>query len=53
MKTELFVCDRCGQKKRLARSQQHWCEFCRSKKETEMRPVRVKPFSIGSAPVPR
>lgn len=47
MKVELFVCDRCGQKKRLAPSKQHWCEFCAKKQETEMRPVRTKPFTLS------
>lgn len=42
MRTEIFVCDRCGQRKRLNRAKQHWCEVCASKQETEMRPVRIK-----------
>ncbi len=46
MKTEVFVCDRCGERKRLDRSKQHWCEHCANKQPTEMRPVRVKPFSL-------
>jgi len=42
MKKEVFVCDRCGQKRRLDITKQHWCEVCAGRKETEMRPVRVK-----------
>ena len=50
MKTEVFVCDRCGSRKRLDRTKQHWCEFCAKKQETEMRPVRIKPISIQMSP---
>ena len=46
MRTEIFVCDTCGQRKRLDRSKQHWCPNCAGKKETEMRPVSVKPRTI-------
>lgn len=45
MRTEVFVCDRCGQRKRLDRAKQHWCDACARKQETEMRPVRIKPIS--------
>jgi hypothetical protein len=49
MRTEIFVCDTCGERKRLDRCKQHWCPRCAGKKETEMRPVRVKPLSILQA----
>ncbi len=42
MKTEIFVCDNCGERKRLDRSKQHWCTVCAGKKETELRPVSDK-----------
>ncbi len=53
MKTEVFVCDRCGERKRLDRTKQHWCVSCAGKQETEMRPVRIKPISIQMAPPSR
>ena len=46
MKTEVFVCDRCGERKRLDRAKEHWCARCAGKQETEMRPVRIKPFVL-------
>lgn len=46
MRTEIFVCDRCGQRKRLDRTKQHWCDVCASKQETEMRPVGCKPVFV-------
>ncbi len=42
MKKELFVCDRCGDKKRLESAKRHWCTVCMSDKQTELRPVRIK-----------
>ena len=52
MRTEIFVCDRCGERKRLDRTKQHWCPTCSKKQETEMRPVRVKPFVLNWAQSP-
>lgn len=51
MKTEVFVCDTCGERKRLDSRKEHWCESCAGKKETEMRPVRIKPSVAASAPL--
>jgi hypothetical protein len=45
MRTEVFICDTCGERKRLDRAKQHWCAYCAGRKETEMRPVRVKPLA--------
>ncbi|MGA3172518.1 MAG: hypothetical protein ABSE62_16060 [Chthoniobacteraceae bacterium] len=42
MKKEVFVCDNCGRKQRLDITKRHWCDVCAGRKETEMRPVRVK-----------
>lgn len=47
MRTEIFVCDTCGERKRLDRTKQHWCTHCAGKKETEMRPARVKPIPVA------
>ncbi len=54
MKTEIFVCDNCGERKRLDSRKEHWCEHCAGRKETEMRPVRIKLAAIpASLPVRR
>jgi DNA-directed RNA polymerase subunit RPC12/RpoP len=42
VKKEVFVCDTCGHKVRLDITKQHWCKECAGRKETEMRPVRIK-----------
>jgi DNA-directed RNA polymerase subunit RPC12/RpoP len=49
MRKEVFVCDRCGQKKRLDITKRHWCDACTGRIETEMRPVRVKPAAGASS----
>lgn len=49
MRLEVFVCDRCGWKKRLDVTKQHWCPTCASKQETELRPVRIKPIAFVPA----
>ena len=48
MRTTVFVCDTCGEKKRLDRTKEHWCTACAGKKETEMHPVSVKPLETAS-----
>ncbi len=45
MRKEIFVCERCGERKRLDPRKQHWCGSCAGKKETEMQPARAKTFS--------
>jgi len=42
MKKEVFVCDNCGRRQRLDSTKRHWCDSCAGKKETELRPARVK-----------
>jgi len=42
MKKELFVCDICGDRKRLDSTKRHWCTVCIGREETELRPVRIK-----------
>ena len=42
MKKESFICDTCGKRERLDGAKQHWCVDCAGRKETEMRPVRIK-----------
>jgi hypothetical protein len=42
MKKELFVCDICGEKKRLDSTKRHWCMVCQCREATELRPVRIK-----------
>jgi ribosomal protein L37E len=39
-RTELFVCDNCGARKRLDRGKRHWCDNCGTGASTEMRPVK-------------
>ena len=53
MRTEIFICDNCGERKRLSSALEHWCEQCAGKKETEMRPVRIKPVAILPLPMTR
>ncbi len=40
MKKELFVCDKCGAKKRLASTARHWCDQCSIGSPVELRAVR-------------
>ena len=52
-RTEVFVCDFCGSRKRLPRGERHWCEECKQTPPVEMhltrsrlhhqRPVPTKP----------
>jgi uncharacterized protein YlaI len=42
IKTEIFVCDECGQRKRLKTSSRHWCDSCNHGPPVEMRPARDK-----------
>ena len=46
MRTTVFVCDTCGEKKKLDYAKQHWCTSCAGKKETEMRPVSIKSLEV-------
>src|SRR5881398_2952985 len=42
IKTEIFVCDECGQRKRLKTASRHWCDSCSHGSPVEMRPARDK-----------
>ena len=42
MRTTVFICDTCGEKKKLDRTKEHWCTNCAGRKETEMRPVGIR-----------
>ena len=48
MKKELFICDRCGLRKRLQSSARHWCDNCDYGGHVEMRPARDKRLVITS-----
>lgn len=50
LKKELFVCDHCGERKRLSRSRRHWCENPSHPSVIEMRPARVPRKDKGSNP---
>jgi len=56
-KTEVFMCDHCGMRKRLARDQRHWCDECRQTPPVEMRLTRSRlhhhrPNAAAPAPKP-
>jgi hypothetical protein len=40
--TEIFVCDGCASRKRLASNQRHWCDVCTFGVPVEMRCVKDK-----------
>ncbi len=46
MKKELFICDRCGLRKRLPSAARHWCDNCDYGGHFEMRPARDKRLVI-------
>jgi hypothetical protein len=48
MKKELFICDRCGARKRLPSAARHWCDNCDYGGHYEMRPARDKKLIITS-----
>ena len=41
-KTDIFVCDHCGNRKRLRSDNRHWCDECHETPPVEMRNVRDK-----------
>jgi hypothetical protein len=43
--TDLFVCDKCGARKRLERHKRHWCDNCNRGTPVEMRRARDKPLA--------
>ena len=51
MRKEVFVCDNCGMRKRLASAQRHWCDECKVTPPVELRPARDKrPSQFKPAP---
>ena len=42
IKTDIFVCDQCGNRKRLVSAKRHWCDVCDRGAPVEMRNVRDK-----------
>ena len=51
-RTEVFMCDHCGSRKRLARDQRHWCSECNHTPPSEMRLTRSKLHHQRKAPEP-
>ncbi len=51
IKKQVFICDECGQRERLAKSKRHWCENPSHGKAVEMRhtrsPAEKKPPTKG------
>jgi hypothetical protein len=47
MKKELFICDRCGMRKRLPSAARHWCDNCDYGGHHEMRPAREKKLVLS------
>jgi hypothetical protein len=47
MKKELFICDRCGMRKRLPSAVRHWCDNCDYGGHYEMRPAREKKLLLS------
>jgi hypothetical protein len=47
MKKELFICDRCGLRKRLPSAARHWCDNCDYGGHFEMRPARDKRLVVN------
>lgn len=41
-RTEVFVCDHCGLRKRLPRDQRHWCDNCNETPPVEMHLTRSR-----------
>ena len=60
VKKELFICDRCGMRKRLPSAARHWCDNCDYGGHYEMRPAREKKLVLSGrnprephAPIPQ
>jgi hypothetical protein len=52
MKKELFVCDDCGERKRLSSMERHFCENPTHNRAVEMRPSRIKKPTPSKSPEP-
>ena len=48
--SEVFICDKCGVRKRLDSSKRHWCDLCTHNAPVEMRPAKDKKFNLRAAP---
>jgi len=45
IKKEVFVCESCGGRNRLASTERHWCGECNLGSPVEMHPVRFRGFT--------
>ena len=46
---EVFVCDKCGMRRRLDASKRHWCDVCTQGPPLEMRLAKDKrPIPIAA-----
>lgn len=41
-KLDFFICDHCGNRRRLASAKRHWCDLCTHIAPVEMRLTREK-----------
>jgi hypothetical protein len=47
MQTEIFICEQCNVRKRLVRSERHWCDLCTAGSPVELRTTReAKAYGI-------
>ncbi len=51
-RTEVFVCDNCGLRKRLSSDERHWCENCTHGSPIEMRRANDKRLNFGRSQPP-
>jgi hypothetical protein len=47
--SEFFICDKCGNRKRLDSTKRHWCDNCTRETPVEMRAVRDKRTKLVAA----
>ena len=50
VKTDIFICDTCGNRQRLPKASRHWCDVCTHGSPVEMRLSRGK---LYRPPVPQ
>ena len=48
-RSEVFVCDNCGLRKRLPSDKRHWCDNCTTGSPIEMRRANDKRLNFGRA----
>jgi hypothetical protein len=51
-RTEVFVCDTCGLRKRLASDKRHWCDNCTTGSPVEMRRANDKRLNFSRTHAP-